>query len=74
MNADLKPPMRTQLDLDVDRSWHELMAAETLELKLIRCKKFTEAIKKRIAARTPEEIAQIEHDKRLFPWESRTGA
>lgn len=58
-------PPRTDLDVEIDRLFHCMVNAETGESKLLWDRRYTDAINARNAARTAEEIADLERARGL---------
>lgn len=58
---------RSQLDLLTDDAYHRMMSAETPESRRLWGDRFTAFCNERNAARTAEEVAEIERVKGLAP-------
>jgi len=57
--------MRSELDVKIDDAYHRMMSAETPESRRLWCDRFTAYCNERNAARTSEQIAEIEREKGL---------
>lgn len=58
-------PTRSDMDLEVDRLWRCMTQTDDPELKVIYGRRFTAAVNRRNAARSPEEVAELEREKGL---------
>lgn len=58
-------PERTELDVKVDDAYHRMVAATTDESRRLWGDRFTAYCHERNAARTAEEVAEIERAKGL---------
>lgn len=61
----VRPTPRSDLDVEVDRLWHCMVHAETPESRLLWGQRFTAAVNRRNAARSPEEVAELERERGL---------
>lgn len=64
MNAITLPP-RTDLDLEVDRLFQCMVNSTDSALQADYGRRFTAAVNARNAARTPQEIEQLERERGL---------
>lgn len=60
-----KLPQRTDLDIEIDRFYHLMVAAEIPEMQAHYCQQMTALINQRNDARSAEEIAELERQKGL---------
>lgn len=60
-------PERTDLDIKVDDAYHRMICATTPESKRLWGDRFMAFVNERNAARTAEEVAEIERVKGLAP-------
>jgi len=56
---------RSDLDLEIDRLFLCMNHAEDPDIQADYCRRFTAAIRKRNAQRTPDEIAELERARGL---------
>lgn len=56
---------RTDADIEIDRLFHFMVAAETPQSRRIWERRFREAVNARNAARSANEVAQLEHARGL---------
>lgn len=56
---------RTEQDLAIDLAWHEVVIATDSETRRVRERRWRELILQRNAARTPEEVAELERERGL---------
>ena len=58
---------RSDLDVECDRDrlWHCMVSATDPEMQVEYGRRFTEACNRRNAARTPQEIEQLERERGL---------
>lgn len=59
------PATRDPVNVEIDRLWWHMVTAGTPETKALWGERFTQAVKRRNAARTPEQIAELEREKGL---------
>lgn len=60
-------PQRTDLDLECDRLWQCMVNTDDPALKVEYGRRFTAKCNERNAARTPQEIEQLERARGLRP-------
>lgn len=56
---------RTEQDLAIDMAWHEVAIASDPETRRCRERRWRELILQRNAARTPQEVEQLERERGL---------
>lgn len=56
---------RSELDLEIDRLFHCMTNAEDPDVQASYCRRFTDAVNARNAARTPDEVAELEQARGL---------
>ncbi len=56
---------RSELDLQIDLAWHEVMIGETADIRRHREMRWRELVVQRNALRTPAEVEELERERGL---------